>query len=339
VGLHPDAAFVEQLVQLRRTRQLHGRVAARLAELLAKLNSEAVAVPEVGGVLGGRNDLIQFSFNGRRVVFEIFATPSQVPQDLRLLEQAKADVKIAVLLDQEADEKLARAYFRKKPDAFPYLWVSRVLRPEVERITLAQLSEIADESATVARFRRLLVHPAGQSLDRAFREQLAKIEAALGVSQPAPPAKLNGRRTLALKVVAAVDELGMPVEHLRSLYAWLELAIDFGVELVTVGMQAYLITDLKDYRAIWSADDLADRIFWLRGCERPHIVMDLTELITTTLKDWGVKVRPQQFHFIHAYAEMARLVPLGAQNKMPKKKKSQVGTGKPKRGRRRQGQS
>ena len=67
---------------------------------------------------------MQFAFNGRRVVFEFFFSPSQVPQDLRLLEQAKADVKIAILLDSAINSKLADEYFHKKPDHFPFLWLS-----------------------------------------------------------------------------------------------------------------------------------------------------------------------------------------------------------------------
>jgi len=94
--------------------------------------------------LGGRNDLIQFFPNGRCVVFELFVTVSQVPQDLRLLEQSDADVKIAILLDEEINSKLAKEYFRKKPNHFPYVWLSEVLMSERESKCLNRLREVIE---------------------------------------------------------------------------------------------------------------------------------------------------------------------------------------------------
>jgi hypothetical protein len=94
---------------------LRDPVEKRLVELLSMLFPDTHSTSEVTGILGGRNDLMQFFFNGRRVVFEVFFSPSQVPQDLRLLVQNHADVKIAILLDSDVNPKLADEYFRKKP--------------------------------------------------------------------------------------------------------------------------------------------------------------------------------------------------------------------------------
>src|SRR6266702_3945124 len=96
----PQAAadFARAVKLAKKQYQLHPKVEARLAELLKRLYPQACPMNEVAGVLGGRNDLIQFFPNGRRVVFELFATTSQVPQDLRLLELSQADIRIAILL-------------------------------------------------------------------------------------------------------------------------------------------------------------------------------------------------------------------------------------------------
>jgi hypothetical protein len=114
--------------------QLHGAVQARIRQLLVKEFPEAASVAEIAAIKGGRNDLIQFYQDGKRAVFELFCSPSQVPQDLRLLEQASAHWKVAVLLDKELRPELFETYFRKKPDAFPFLWLSQVMMPgrEVE---------------------------------------------------------------------------------------------------------------------------------------------------------------------------------------------------------------
>ena len=124
--------FIKAVRKDKRAKRLHSRVEKRLSELLERLCPDSRPVSEVAGVLGGRNDLIQFFPNGRRVVFELFATVSQVPQDLRLLEQSVANVKIAILLDREIDPKLSIEYFHKKPNHFPFVWLSDVLMPERE---------------------------------------------------------------------------------------------------------------------------------------------------------------------------------------------------------------
>src|SRR5260370_3346480 len=131
--------FVTDVRNAIREKRLHSWVEERLVRLLKRLYPDSCPVPEVVGVLGGRNDLIQFFQNGRCVVFELFATVSQVPQDLRLLEQSSAVIKIAILLDEQINPKLAREYFRKKPNHFPYLWLSHVLLPQRDSKLLTQL--------------------------------------------------------------------------------------------------------------------------------------------------------------------------------------------------------
>jgi hypothetical protein len=120
-------------------RQLHGAVQSRLRQLLAKEFPDNAAVAEVSAVKGGRNDLIHYWQDGKRAVFELFCSTSQVPQDLRLLEQADAHWKIAILLDVELRSDLAENYFRKKPESFPFLWLSQVMMPGKERDCLAKL--------------------------------------------------------------------------------------------------------------------------------------------------------------------------------------------------------
>jgi len=112
--------------------QIHSAVQNRLAQLLAREFPDNPSIVEVFAVKGGRNDLIHYDQQGRLAVFELFCSTSQVPQDLRLLEQAEAHWKIAVLLDREIRSDLADAYFHKKPDPFPFLWLSQVMMPGKE---------------------------------------------------------------------------------------------------------------------------------------------------------------------------------------------------------------
>src|SRR5437773_1332502 len=135
------AEFAEDVKRLKRRSQLHQTVEKRLSDILSRLFPESCSVQEVLGVLGGRNDLMQFFPNGGSVVFELFASPSQVPQDLRLLERSPADVKIAILLDRQIDPKLADKFFHSKPESFPFLWLSRVLMPKYEADCFKSLSD------------------------------------------------------------------------------------------------------------------------------------------------------------------------------------------------------
>ena len=134
--------FVEQAKKDKKGRRLHALAQEQLTSYLSCLFPQDYATSEIGGVLGGRNDLMLFAFDGRKAVFEFFFSPSQVPQDLRLLEQANADIKIAILLDKEINPKLAHEYFHKKPNAFDYIWLSDLLIESQKERCLIELHEV-----------------------------------------------------------------------------------------------------------------------------------------------------------------------------------------------------
>lgn len=153
--------FVEEAKKDKAAHRLHPLAEKRLISLLSQLYPSECTISEVAGVLGGRNDAMHFAFNGRRAAFEFFFSPSQVPEDLRLLERVRADVKMAILLDREIDNaKLANEYFHKKPDHFPYLWLSSLMLPSQEEVCLMHLREWLDEA--------ILIGPLVQRLLNAF---------------------------------------------------------------------------------------------------------------------------------------------------------------------------
>lgn len=132
-------------------RQVHAAFQNSLRLLLSAEFPGTTAIPEVYAVEGGRNDMVQYAQDGKRAVFELFCSPSQVPQDLRLLERADAHWKIAVLLDEEINRDLATNFFRKKPEGLPFLWLSQVIMPSKAadcRAKLRQLLSMAPLHAT-----------------------------------------------------------------------------------------------------------------------------------------------------------------------------------------------
>jgi len=304
-------SYEKQTKKLREGRKLHSAVEDRLVALLKKGFPEAVAVPEVSAVLGGRNDLLQYFFDGRRVVFEIFCSAGQTPQDLRLLEQCDAAVKVAILIDREIDPEVARQYFRKKPHAFPFLWLRQVLDEGWETITLARLHEIIDENHSVVRLRRLLIGTHADAVSEAMELVLGSLESRLETPQHPTARAPTGKQVLALQVVKLIKDNGIPVERLRSLFHWLCESIEYAIEIVSCGFQAFLITDLESRHAVWSDGDLADDLIVCSSdSPKAQIVVCMNPIINGFLMDHGYGKRELRFHFFHSYAEfIERIIP------------------------------
>ena len=137
----------ESFKDLRSEKRLHPFTEERLAILLKDIYPGAYSKPEPGEIPGGRSDLAFYFGDGRYVIFEIFATVSQVPQDLRHLEQSNAQVRIAILTDPNLDDgKIFEEYFRKRPrDPFKWIKLSDVLVKENEASVKEQLKRYIDE--------------------------------------------------------------------------------------------------------------------------------------------------------------------------------------------------
>jgi hypothetical protein len=303
--------FTELAKKDKAGRRLHSLVEKQLTLFLTRLYPNDCTVAEVSGVLGGRNDLMQFAFNGRRIVFELFFSPGQVPQDLRLLEQAKADIKIAIVLDREVNPKLADEFFHKKPDHFPFLWLSFLMMPSREKLCLAQLRELIDEDASINRLRRILSSSAGSLMEESLRRKLEEIEAFLGkgTSENSNQLKLTVGQSIVLQIISRIRKMGIPIERLRTLYAWLQDGINFAYTLVTSGFQAFLITDLNSQFAIWSDCDLADDlILSAEDNEEAYLVICLNKIINDHLVDNGFEKLPIRWHFRHTYEEFRGII-------------------------------
>ncbi len=289
---------------LKSSHRLHGVVEARLDSLLSRLYPDAAGVREVAGVLGGRNDLMQFFFDGRRVVIELMFTPSQVPQDLRLLEQCSADVKIAVLLDREVDPRLADAYFHKRPESFPFLWLEWVMVRGWEGYCLARLKELIDEEPAIGHLRSILSTPTGLNLAEPLRAQLAEMERKLRpYLQTAERLEdLSAKEVIRRIILMEIGKLGVPKHRMLSLYVWLDRGIEHAARLVLHGFQAFLITDLRGRHAIWSDGDLADDL--IPGADddsSASVVLCLNHIINSVWRAQGLETSSVTWHFVHSY--------------------------------------
>jgi len=274
-------------------------------------------VAEVGATLGGRNDLIQFFHDGRRTVFEFFATRSQVSEDLRLLEQCQADARIAILIDNEIDPRVSTEFFRKRPDHFPFLWLRQLLQPQWEDYVVVLLRELADENSSIQRIRRLLSSTKGSSVDGVLTTILDRLEGhLLNKRHDVSERRLNGYQCAALLVIREIRELGVPVDKLRALYLWLSDSIEYAFEIVACGLHPFLITDLKGQHAIWSVGDLADSVL-MAPAQRvsADILVDLHPIINRVRVACGLKSKEVTWSFFHAYAETMEKTASGVQSR------------------------
>jgi len=134
--------------RLKLGKKLHRIAEERLATLLQDIWPDAYAKPEPGEMPAGRSDLAFYFADGRYAVFEIFATVSQVPQDLRHLEQSAAEARIAVLTDPVLDKgAIYKEYYAKKPrNPFPVLDLSEILVAGNQAAAKRKLKQYIDEA-------------------------------------------------------------------------------------------------------------------------------------------------------------------------------------------------
>ena len=272
-----------EMVRLKRAHKLHPAVESRLTILLKELYPSDHIVREIGGILGGRNDLMQFSSTGKKIVFELFASPSQVPQDLRLLEQSIAEVRIAILLDPEVDRKLSDEYFRKKPDPFPFIWVKEVMVEEWKHICQARLRELIDDESVVRVLRRILSYPNGTIYSQQIKKNLVDFENQLRANitpkSTDKPMLVTNLDRIAIDILMDLERIGLPRDRLRSLFQWLTRIIPHAMEMRACKLSAYLSTDLNEHRAVWSDMDLRDELLICKAGFNPRVIYCLDKLI------------------------------------------------------------
>lgn len=132
-----------EILKLRRDKKLHPAVEDRLTDLFKKVTHGNYTQKEGYGVTSGRTDTTTFSGRGQIIHIEFIASESMVSRDLLNLHQSSADEGVVVLMDEEIDPKVAKAYYSANAkDAFPRIWLSDVLNETRESYVLGRLDEI-----------------------------------------------------------------------------------------------------------------------------------------------------------------------------------------------------
>lgn len=175
-----------------------------------------------------------------------------------------------------------------------------------EKICIQRLREIIDDKAVINQLRSLLEGPAGESIEEHFREQISEISKVLEKRKRSakPIEDITPVKVASLRVIDEFRKKGIPLEKLRSLYAWLLEAMPHGFTIVGCGFQAFLITDLEGRHAIWSDGDFADDLILSPDVsKKPNVVLCLNDIINDILEKIGSERQEIQWHFFHAYSE------------------------------------
>jgi hypothetical protein len=292
--------YIEQIRQLRRKKKLHGYVEDRLIELLQDVAPNLHPIKEPQGVAGGRNDLMLFEFTGKKVLFEIFATKSQVSRDLWLLERTKAEIKIAIVIDKQVDPGVFEEFCHKNPEhTYPFLFIHELLEPSFQyegRLRLWELIMRDDES----RIRRLLT---AKVRAKAFVDHFRESGADVLTPKDIETGTVMFKKVFVTCMLKKLHDWGLREDVLRKFAAWFSRD-DLHRYLVLklhLGYNMYLYTDLAENFDVLSDHELLQWLFVGHKFSETYILLSLNatvrEVIDMYLKDtdWATMLAPVQF--------------------------------------------
>lgn len=268
---------VIRIKELRSLKKLHTAVEDRLIALIGKIAPNYHPIKEPVGLAGGRNDLMLFEFSGQKVLFEIFATRSQVSRDLRILDKTQADKKIAVIIDKEADGTVFEAFLKENPENnYPFLFIGELFE-EPSNICLLKLRELifGDEEAKFQRMVRARLPK--EDFFRACRQE--GIEVLL--QEDTDTGNISFAKILITVVLGKCLKYGVSREKVKNLGQWLSggNTIDFILHKISFGMNVILYTDFVENFSVYSDTDLSD---WIRASyllPQPYFIMSLNAVI------------------------------------------------------------
>ena len=277
LNLNPQSHnYVENLLALRKAKELHTVVENRLIQLLALSIPKLYPVKEVQGLAGGRNDLMLFQFNGKTVVFEIFATASQVSRDLLILHKTKADIKIAVIIDKEANSKIFNRFLRENPDTpFPFLFIAELFDEPLTN-TYLKLRELinGDDEAKFQRMLKEKISPT--NFLNWCKQHGIEVFSESGIAD----GNVTYSQIFITVVLAKLIQKGVSRDRLKKLGIWLSKnAFKYIFMKVNIGFNMFLYTDLDESFCAYSDLKLVDLIRAGHYLSDPFILLPLNRVI------------------------------------------------------------
>ena len=280
-----QSRYIGIIKGLRKENKLHGFVEKRLIKMLNHIAPELYCINEIQGLLGGRNDLLAFEYNGRKILFEIFASASQVSRDLLILHKTDADVKIAIIIDKEVDEKVSNNFFRQNPsNEYPYFFLKELLIKEhLPKSTLKLIKLIKSDDE--AQFEAILKY---QYSFEQFNELCKKEGLELINPENLKNEEITFEKIFNHFIVAKLIKLTKNYSSLEKIVSWLgnNTIFEYALFQLQQGFNLFLYTDLKENFALYNDIDLLD---WIRigpELDSPYILLSINSIVNLT--SWGV---------------------------------------------------
>lgn len=276
-------SYIQWITEARKEKKLHGIVEDKLVEILSFLSHDFEPIKEPQGLAGGRNDLMLFRFDGKKVLFEIFGTKSQVSRDLRILDQTSADTKIAVIIDKEVDPKVIEKFLKENPESnYPYLFVSELFVEELLRQCKRKLRYLilGDEESWF----RFLLHQKLYVNSQEFRE-FADSMKELGFSkfsnEELETGKISVGRIFNMIILRKLKSIGLNREKLLIILSWLsnEESLPCLLKMLDHGLNVFLYVDFEGGIGFYSDVDLTDYLRIGFSLPEPQLILSMNSVI------------------------------------------------------------
>lgn len=277
-----DDQYIEFILELRKKRQLHTVVEKRLMHILSKISPELHPFKEIQGLAGGRNDVLAYEYNGRKVLFEIFGSKSQVSRDLRILDKTDADVKIAIVMDKEADESVFNQFIRENAeDSYPFIFIRELFdNDQVNKCALKLLKLIQSEDMVI--FNEILD---GKYSFKKFKELCENEGLPLVDLENINIEEITFEELFNHLILSKLFKLNKNYSF-EKLVKWLskENVMEYALIQVQHGFNIFLYTDLNNSFGIYSDIELVDFLRIGAELDSARIILSINSIVNTILE-------------------------------------------------------
>jgi len=266
-----------EIIKYRKNKLLHSIVLRELSMIINKYFPKYEPIAEIQGLAGGRNDLIAFKYNARKVLFEVFATASQVSRDLRILDKTISDVKIAIIIDKEIDKKVLEKYLRENPENnYPYLFISQILDKSKIVNTIRLLRDIIyknDKDELLEMINKKVSYK--EFVNRCNEENIKILKSPINISDAT-------FKNIFITIIAnRILKISHDNDKVLNLIKWLndEKLIEFILFKVNLGFNIFIYTDLCETFCIESDAEFLDSLRIFHELENTFIVLPLNKIL------------------------------------------------------------
>jgi hypothetical protein len=266
-----------EIIKLRKDKRLHSIVLRELTLIINRYFPKYEPIAEIQGLPGGRNDLIAFKYNARKILFEVFATTNQVSRDLRIMDKTNSDIKIAIIIDKEIDKKVLNKFLRENPESnYPFLFISQILDKSKIVNTVSILRDIIFKNDKDEYLEMINKKISYKELVKRCNEENIKI-----LNNPVNLSDATFKNIFITIVANRLLKMSHDNDKIMKLIKWLndEKLIEFILLKVNLGFNIFINTDLCETFCIESDAEFLDflRIFY--ELEDTYIILPLNKIL------------------------------------------------------------